>query len=55
MHAQASSPASSAIRFPGFPAAFQRLAWSNRVAQSAGQISLAAAPLVAVVSRLACP
>jgi predicted MFS family arabinose efflux permease len=30
------------------PAAFQRLAWSNLVAQSAEQISLAAAPLVAV-------
>ncbi|SDG69523.1 MFS transporter [Paraburkholderia phenazinium] len=30
------------------PAAFQRLGWSNLVAQSAEQISLAAAPLVAV-------
>ena len=30
------------------PAAFQRLAWSNLVAQSAEQIGLAAAPLVAV-------
>ena len=30
------------------PAVFQRLAWSNLVAQSAEQISLAAAPLVAV-------
>jgi predicted MFS family arabinose efflux permease len=30
------------------PAAFQRLAWSNLAAQSAEQISLAAAPLVAV-------
>ncbi|MFM0288141.1 MFS transporter [Paraburkholderia megapolitana] len=33
---------------PHLPAAFQRLAWSNLVAQSAEQISLAAAPLVAV-------
>ena len=33
---------------PQLPAAFQRLAWSNLVAQSAEQISLAAAPLVAV-------
>jgi MFS family permease len=30
------------------PAAFHRLAWSNLLAQSAEQISLAAAPLVAV-------
>ncbi|WP_035055928.1 MFS transporter [Andreprevotia chitinilytica] len=30
------------------PASFQRLAWSNLVAQSAEQISLAAAPIVAV-------
>ncbi|RKT24811.1 putative MFS family arabinose efflux permease [Paraburkholderia sp. RAU2J] len=36
---------SSAIRLP---AVFQRLAWSNLAAQSAEQISLAAAPLVAV-------
>ena len=43
MHATSSS--SSVIRLP---AAFQRLAWSNLVAQSAEQISLAAAPLVAV-------
>lgn len=40
-----SSSSSSAVRLP---AAFQRLAWSNLVAQSAEQISLAAAPLVAV-------
>ncbi|MFL9945173.1 MFS transporter [Paraburkholderia agricolaris] len=45
MSATSSSPSSSAIRLP---AAFQRLAWSNLVAQSAEQISLAAAPLVAV-------
>jgi MFS family permease len=43
MHAPSSS--SSALRLP---AAFQRLAWSNLAAQSAEQISLAAAPLVAV-------
>ena len=30
------------------PPAFHRLAWSNLLAQSAEQISLAAAPLVAV-------
>ncbi len=33
---------------PAFGAAFNRLAWSNLFAQSAEQISLAAAPLVAV-------
>ncbi|MFM0551732.1 MFS transporter [Paraburkholderia sediminicola] len=43
MHATSST--STALRLP---AAFQRLAWSNLVAQSAEQISLAAAPLVAV-------
>ncbi|MFM0308115.1 MFS transporter [Paraburkholderia sp. RL17-383-BIF-A] len=41
----ANSSTSSAQRLP---AAFRRLAWSNLVAQSAEQISLAAAPLVAV-------
>ncbi|QQC63728.1 MFS transporter [Paraburkholderia ginsengisoli] len=46
MHANPSS--SSAIRSIRLPAAFQRLAWSNLAAQSAEQISLAAAPLVAV-------
>ena len=35
---------------PPLPAAFQRLAWSNLVAQSADQIALAAAPIVAVFS-----
>jgi predicted MFS family arabinose efflux permease len=45
MHTASSSPSSTALRLP---AAFQRLAWSNLVAQSAEQISLAAAPLVAV-------
>ncbi|MFL6645655.1 MAG: MFS transporter [Paraburkholderia fungorum] len=45
MSVTSSSPSSAAIRLP---AAFQRLAWSNLVAQSAEQISLAAAPLVAV-------
>ncbi|PRX26878.1 putative MFS family arabinose efflux permease [Paraburkholderia sp. BL18I3N2] len=43
MHATSST--SSA---PRLSAAFQRLGWSNLVAQSAEQISLAAAPLVAV-------
>lgn len=43
MHATVSSPSP-----PRLPAAFQRLAWSNLAAQSAEQISLAAAPLVAV-------
>jgi MFS family permease len=32
------------------PAAFNRLAWSNLAAQSAEQIGLAAAPLVAVLA-----
>ncbi|NKJ46115.1 MFS transporter, partial [Burkholderia sp. SG-MS1] len=41
----ATSSSSSAIRLP---AVFQQLAWSNLAAQSAEQISLAAAPLVAV-------
>ncbi len=40
----------SANRIPQLPAAFQRLAWSNLVAQSADQIALAAAPMVAVFS-----
>ncbi|ASL44855.1 Enterobactin exporter EntS [Burkholderia sp. AD24] len=43
----AASSSSATIR-SRLPAAFQRLAWSNLVAQSAEQISLAAAPLVAV-------
>ena len=43
MHPTSSSPSARRL-----PAAFQRLAWSNLVAQSAEQISLAAAPLVAV-------
>ncbi|OAJ57472.1 MFS transporter [Paraburkholderia ginsengiterrae] len=41
----ATSTQSSTVRLP---AAFQRLAWSNLAAQSAEQIILAAAPLVAV-------
>ncbi|MFM0501840.1 MFS transporter [Paraburkholderia caffeinilytica] len=45
MPAASPSSSSTALRLP---AAFQRLAWSNLVAQSAEQISLAAAPLVAV-------
>jgi hypothetical protein len=32
------------------PASFQRLAWSNLAAQSAEQIGLAAAPIVAVLA-----
>jgi MFS family permease len=32
------------------PAAFNRLAWSNLAAQSAEQVSLAAAPIVAVLA-----
>ena len=40
----------SATKVPHLPAAFQRLAWSNLVAQSADQIALAAAPIVAVFS-----
>ncbi len=40
-----SDPASSRL-----PAAFKRLAWSNLAAQSAEQIGLAAAPLVAVLA-----
>jgi predicted MFS family arabinose efflux permease len=35
---------------PQFPTAFRRLAWSNLAAQSAEQIGLAAAPLVAVLA-----
>ena len=35
---------------PALPAAFNRLAWSNLAAQSAEQIGLAAAPLVAVLT-----
>lgn len=35
---------------PTLPNAFRRLAWSNLTAQSAEQISLAAAPIVAVLS-----
>jgi len=35
---------------PRLPATFNRLAWSNLAAQSAEQIALAAAPIVAVLS-----
>lgn len=35
---------------PSVPAAFNRLAWSNLAAQSAEQVGLAAAPIVAVVA-----
>ena len=34
---------------PRLPATFNRLAWSNLAAQSAEQIALAAAPIVAVL------
>ena len=34
---------------PRLPATFNRLAWSNLAAQSAEQIALAAAPIVAVI------
>jgi MFS family permease len=42
-------------RSASLPAAFQRLAWSNLAAQSAEQIGLAAAPLVAVLALGAGP
>ncbi len=45
---QASSSSSSTSSTIRLPAAFRRLAWSNLAAQSAEQVSLAAAPLVAV-------
>src|ERR1700741_713197 len=35
---------------PSLPMTFNRLAWSNLAAQSAEQIALAAAPIVAVLS-----
>lgn len=43
----ASNPPSSAARLPG---GFNRLAWSNLAAQSAEQVGLAAAPIVAVLA-----
>ena len=39
----------SAADTPRLPATFNRLAWSNLAAQSAEQIALAAAPIVAVL------
>jgi MFS family permease len=39
----------SATDIPHLPATFNRLAWSNLAAQSAEQIALAAAPIVAVL------
>ncbi len=39
----------SALDIPRLPATFNRLAWSNLSAQSAEQIALAAAPIVAVL------
>ncbi|MGF6938376.1 putative MFS family arabinose efflux permease [Paraburkholderia sp. UCT70] len=48
MSATSSPSSSSPSNAQRLPRAFQRLAWSNLCAQSAEQISLAAAPLVAV-------
>jgi len=42
--------AMSANRAPHLPSTFNRLAWSNLAAQSAEQVALAAAPIVAVLS-----
>src|ERR1700753_2906213 len=39
----------SVAESPRLPATFNRLAWSNLAAQSAEQIALAAAPIVAVL------
>jgi predicted MFS family arabinose efflux permease len=41
--------AMSALEMPRLPRTFNRLAWSNLAAQSAEQIALAAAPIVAVL------
>jgi predicted MFS family arabinose efflux permease len=38
-----------AVKAPSLPSTFNRLAWSNLAAQSAEQIALAAAPIVAVL------
>jgi predicted MFS family arabinose efflux permease len=43
------NPAMSATETPRLPPTFNRLAWSNLAAQSAEQIALAAAPIVAVI------
>ncbi len=48
-------PADSATSPAGLPPAFRGLAWSNLAAQSAEQISLAAVPIVAVLSLGAGP
>src|SRR5947209_20247352 len=40
----------SASETPRLPPTFNRLAWSNLAAQSAEQVALAAAPLVAVIA-----
>ncbi|NML29312.1 MFS transporter [Paraburkholderia antibiotica] len=48
MRDASSSASSSSSTTPRWSGAFRRLAWSNLCAQSAEQISLAAAPLVAV-------
>src|SRR5487761_513011 len=42
-------PAMSADNAPHLPPTFSRLAWSNLAAQSAEQVALAAAPIVAVL------
>src|SRR5487761_2095532 len=42
-------PAMSADNAPHLPPTFSRLAWSNLTAQSAEQVALAAAPIVAVL------
>jgi MFS family permease len=39
----------SALNPPRLPSTFNRLAWSNLAAQSAEQVALAAAPIVAVL------
>ena len=39
---------SKSLHHHRLPPAFQRLAWSNLIAQSADQVALAATPMVAV-------
>src|SRR6201746_1125461 len=46
---QSRNPAMSAFQTQHLPPTFNRLAWSNLAAQSAEQIALAAAPIVAVL------
>src|SRR6201994_2680273 len=45
----AAMPAPDTALHPALPSTFNRLAWSNLAAQSAEQIALAAAPIVAVL------